>query len=774
MLKTWDDKQFKILATNIDCIDDINESGSLEGIIFYQESDQNIDQKPEYSKTETKTSANYDLFFDNEDGDDHPLFVINDEITISNIPTTCEKHTYTMNENKRDSYLKNKSSKPKNILFKSTKKLVKGIVTGLTNTNPRPIKIKETDITILMLDLDQNNKNQSMTEHLDRSMIQIDQIEEIYHQNQDQGQEQEQEQEIEYDDNDDESETEFMYQSQYFVLDKQDKEFILDFVDMIKEIIVILLLHVLLGIHNAMYNVMTIDSIISCIVFYAGHLQIEEKNNFLLKVRLNTLDRYIYYALLFSGYYLLNYITWCKMTNIMWYVASLAICPSIMGLVCGINAYKKIRNVLHNGYHKLIQIIVCKQLTKIINIIINNTLNIKSVIKYNDLIPHYNKFSWSVINNFIIAFIIACIFNYFDKGGMKYLLMIYKNACLKDNNYNISNDKAYLERIITDKKWMKLMDMYTLNRMIRIMINDDSQKIALSEQVKKLLIKTGFKFDRVMLCWTITNITGCLTYGILGFLMFLHNSMRPMKYIMNVLLFLIISQFTTERILILVLCELAFPIIDSKLLTEVFWEIIISINRGIVNLYHRTRLESIIFSIVLSFCSYFNNTKWGILLICVLNILVMMRMITTKYFRKNNNRNEQVNEIIQEKQSNNITKIKCKDFLEMSDINPTDNKIKSQQDQQNTDILLQIKDMIIIVLKNNIFIKVLNPLASPDKDHFAKVFGHLFGLLAFGYISNFHLTHIIFLPIVTQNLIDVMFFTPEEQWIDGTDESHSK
>src|SRR5208282_153848 len=111
--------------------------------------------------------------------------------------------------------------------------------------------------------------------------------------------------------------------------------------------------------------------------------------------------------------------------------------PSIMGQIYNIYAYKKIRHVLYDGYNKLIQKIICKQLSKIINIVIKNVFNLHIIVTYEDLIPFYDQFSWLIINKFIVTFIMACIFNHIDKGGMKFPMMIYKNLYLKDSKYNI-------------------------------------------------------------------------------------------------------------------------------------------------------------------------------------------------------------------------------------------------------------------------------------------------------------------------------------------------
>ena len=75
----------------------------------------------------------------------------------------------------------------------------------------------------------------------------------------------------------------------------------------------------------------------------------------------------------------------------------------------------------------------------------------------------------------------------------------------------------------------------------------------------------------------------------------------------------------------IILCELCYPIVDSKLLSDVSDDIYQSLKRGFLNLYHRTRLESVILSISLGYMSYMKYNNIGIITVCILNLIVMIR-----------------------------------------------------------------------------------------------------------------------------------------------------
>lgn len=630
-----------------------------------------------------------------------------------------------------------------------------------------------------------------------------------------------------------------LYYSNFFGFNEDtDIKCEITYKDLFKEIFIILFFHLCLGIDSAVFNVITIDGIISCIIFYMSYIGVDDKYNFLLKNRLTTLDRYIYYFLLFSWYYLVNFMSWYRFTKIFVYMSSILICPSIMAKIYCINVYKKVRNVLYDGYNKLIQKIVCKQLSKILNLIIRNVFDLSTIVTHEDLIPFYNKFSWLTINKFIATFILACIFNHIDKGGMKVPMMIYKNLYMKDDKY-ISDDKEYLQKIIVDKKWDKFMDVYTLNRIIRMIMSDDTQNSMLSEQVSMILKSFVFKFNKVLFCWTVMNVTN-LTYGVLSFLLFIPIhiekqpvlkllNLKPVRYILNTCLFMIVSLMTTEQILILVLCEACYPIIESNLLNDVVKDVYRSLKKGFLSIYYRTRLESVLLSIVFFLLSFYNMNRSGIVLMCLLNLIVGIRFIIR--VRSNTPKSEiliesEVNNsiVLEQSQSNNpeltdmATLIESNDALNDS-VNQSEELLKlnrynesnhkaintilpnilrsrhtkplnpnepipnigkknrkpilkktpdtfSQIDIDvnsiqindiNTDVLLLLRDKMKNSIKHNLLISVLNPFSQIKTEDIFRIMSHLLVSLSLGYISGFTYLHILLLPIMVQNVVDLVY-----------------
>lgn len=429
----------------------------------------------------------------------------------------------------------------------------------------------------------------------------------------------------------------------------------------------------------------------------------------------------------------------------------------------------------------------------------------------------------------------ACIFNHMDKGGLKFPMMIYKNLYLKDSKYNISDDKTYLHTLITDKQWDKFMDVYTLNRIIRIITNDSNQNSMLSDQVTTFITNILFRFNRVMFCWTVMSISN-LFLGILSFLFFISSTERPLRYLLNTALFAAASFFTTERLIVLLLCELCYPIVDSKILTDAFDDTCQSLKRGFLNIYYGTRLESVLMSFFLFYTSYYGYNMLRIITVCIINLVIMFRLAyQTSFFSEKSMKT--VDKIIQypakilgtskveskveskvntpsdlddvstiirlggdlndleplptTSSTNTLKRTRSKQGLLISNIPHTQHVVpikpqsvsgvlngiigvdelsvtqinpngvgtisKVPNEIENTDILLILKDRIKNTLKNNLLIRVINPFVELTTHEMLRIFAHVFILLLMSSISSFDIYHIVPLPIIVQNAIDMIF-----------------
>lgn len=556
----------------------------------------------------------------------------------------------------------------------------------------------------------------------------------------------------------------------YMHLEPKKTEVKFNLFDLFKEFIVVILLHLYLGIYNAMFNVITIDGMISCLIFYMSSLGILKVNNFLDKIRLITIDRYIYYLMLFVGVHIVNYITWFQFPEVTRYMASFMICPSIMAQIYQYKPYAKIRQVLYDGYNNLVKKIICKQLAKIINMFIEKVLRLEVRVTYADLLPHYHDFDYMVINKFIVTFILSLIFNHIDKGSLRIPIMIYKTFYMKDADYNIRDDREYLKTIITDQRWDKFLDVYTLNRMIRMLIENDDKDADLSVIIKEFLIRQFFRFNRVMFCWSVMSLSRSVLWGVLSFILFVQHSEKRWRYALNVLIFAGLSMVTKERILTLVLCELCFPILESRLIFDVSRDTYNSLRRGVLNIYESTRTESIFFSVLLSVLSFLGLNTVAMGIVVLINLVLIYRFRNSDLnigqvrmikVEKNVDDKQNFDSILEVTQNMNLSDIR--NYLSMISSltmveQPVVPKKKTEKKitysvNKNTDIIRYIS----LAIQNNLLYKTMISSAMVDKLDLYRMLIYYFSVLIFGYVSGFAVLHLLFLPIAIQNVVDIIW-----------------
>ena len=493
------------------------------------------------------------------------------------------------------------------------------------------------------------------------------------------------------------------------------------------EIIGMILINIIIGGGNSLINIITIDGVISSLIFYAKYIEIDEKVLYLPERR-NTLDRYIYYILMGILIGVIDYVTWYKLSMVIWYLIYPLATPSFMEKIVKKYRYRIIRRKIYNYFDELMRKIICKQLCQILNLVFRDIFHLDNVkITVNDLIPHYDSFSYSVINEFVVTFIISCIFNHIDKGSARIPLAIYKNIYMKEQKYNnLIDDKEYVSKLILDKQWDKFLEVYTLNRMLRIIINDDRKDSVLSEHVSRALKTTIFRCNRIMFCWTIMSIFSSSTMGILTFLLFVNAKDEKMtKYITNIILWIIISLFSDEKILLLILCEIFSWLIGTNFFVEVCCDVYKLLRNIINSIGSLVNVDSFVVSMILFVC---HNIAGPILNMIVLPLLVLISI------------------------SRKVIK------TEIQPVNETKKNIKINSSMDKDDPMIIIKNSVIDpIVEKSVTCKLLNLFVMIDKKDLNKqiLVNSIVTILSL--FSGFSMHHIIVLPILVQIFIDFSY-----------------
>lgn len=517
--------------------------------------------------------------------------------------------------------------------------------------------------------------------------------------------------------------------------------------DFLKEIFVIMASHLYLGISEPMFNVMTIDGILSCMIFLIDNTYLINYIKFLSKPRLMTIDRYIYYVVLFGGVLISNYLTWYNCPELIRYLASVMICPSIMNFIYNMSSYSTIRQTMYDGYNKLINVVICKQISKVINLFISNVLKVRSSVEYLDLIVYKNNFDYAYIHRLLVTFIATLIFNHLDNSSFRIPLMLYKNLYMKDTEYDIKRDKIYFAKIISNKRWDKFLDIYTLNRMIR-MLADDGDSSNLSVILNRFMINLGFRINRIMFCWTLMGATNSTIVGLIGFLPFIRSTDNVHRYIINVMMFGLISYLTYEKLLLFVLCELCFTLSNSNAYVEILKDVYYSIKTGLYNLAQLTRPESIIFCIMMSVLSLIDVNSLYIL--GGVNLAIGFRIIKRIFY---DGAKEYGSNSIAESEFTDLDASLSLSVLKnyLSIIRPSVSNPKTVQITSNVDLAKHIYYSV----RNSALIRtIVEPNTVSLYDMCRLALYYVF-IMMFGYISSFDIRHMM-LPIIVQIITDMI------------------
>ena len=357
------------------------------------------------------------------------------------------------------------------------------------------------------------------------------------------------------------------------------------------------------NIPNLLMRIITMDGIVGCLGFYVSSIGYDDSNNFFLKHRLRALDRYIYYGMLICMYHCIVLCLWIDMWSSVEHLFMIGGASQIMTYIYRYPLYFKIRTNIVDEYNRTIRKIVCMQFAKLINIIIRNVLHTTHRIEYTDITRYYNDGLIVSIGDFTAQFIGACVFNYLDKGTMRLPLILYKNMFLKERRYRIGNDQKYFEQIVIDRKWEKFMDMYTLNRMIRMLSNGDSNNNFMEREVDRMVRNMIFTFNRLMFGWTLMSATQSIVLGILCNLLFVSNAIKKARYIMTTIMFSILVQFSEERILMLILCNILYPIIESNLIPDILEDSMNRLKSLYIYVKQHTEPDTIYGCCILAICA---------------------------------------------------------------------------------------------------------------------------------------------------------------------------
>lgn len=371
------------------------------------------------------------------------------------------------------------------------------------------------------------------------------------------------------------------YCSQYFNVNYSEVKHPIKFIYIITQFFIVSTIYHFFWTNINLINILTTDSIISSLIFilyfYCNNNSIFINNTI---YQPSYFIRYIYYFILLSIYYIVDFITWGYLSILLNLILPFFILPVVIENIVYNYNFKKITNAVINDCENFIYFIISKHMSKILSIISNNCLDYNPTFKEDEFKPFIKKVSVDIFINFICSFLFASILHYFEKNGTTVFTAIFRQFYFRQYYFkkeNIDkNNKNYLINIMKTKNWIKLLDPYTLNRILKmyLLINNNKEN-SIIKHIKNIINQFNTSFSKIMICWTISSLCNIKYISILSYLLFIKSKHKINIYLKIIVIFLftIISFFSNEVLLLIIMCEFFTRLLVNKITRDIFYDI---------------------------------------------------------------------------------------------------------------------------------------------------------------------------------------------------------
>jgi hypothetical protein len=377
-------------------------------------------------------------------------------------------------------------------------------------------------------------------------------------------------------------------------------------------------------------NILAIDGIFSSIFFYSSYVGHQIKH---LIERLTICERYVYYSIILSIvliFHICTWFTWFHHVNVLLFFAS----PSLMKLIHKNHIYRKINVIVQKNIKFSVKKIICYQLSKIINNSIKNILKIDLSITHEELYQHYDNIDLMMISRFFGQFCLALVFNYFDKKRFNVPFILLKNIYMKDSSYNIGDDNKYFQLVIADRRWDMFLDVYSLNRLIRIIMKNDSKNNYIINKFINVTSEILFIINKLFFCWTVASIA-TIEIGILSMILFIGSSQTKLFYLLSLTIFAFLGKFIGSVIITFISMEIFLMFYKSNILSHITNNIFITIGKITSFIIENTDVHTYFISCIFSLVSFVNVAVLKYLCILSMIILICSYVFEMKYDCKN-------------------------------------------------------------------------------------------------------------------------------------------
>lgn len=383
---------------------------------------------------------------------------------------------------------------------------------------------------------------------------------------------------------------------------------------------------------NLLLKIIALDSLYISLQFLLGFLnrnltdsQIINKSNTLYNF--TTLDRYIYYFIIYSLFNIINIFFWIPefYSNLIYFIFLLLAFPYFVNKILKLELFK----IIINQKKYIIKKIISKIFTAIIKFYGKIYLNRDIQIKYTEifiLIKDYDSainYLLITIKNIIIILLISYI-KYYTANYYYYLLKQiynYKTGNLLES-FNSESAKKYLLDIIDQKNWQELTKPAAYKAILILFQASDGN--FLSETITDF----NFKLAKFFCIWSLSSIFSQIyLIPILNLIMLVYKSKFNIPDLVFNLVGLLVGYFYNSYLLINIICHFGKNIFINKF-TRIISRMVYKFIKKFYG-FQKIIISYLLFDIYLIIFSYFPKNYY----LLFLNIFYII--ISSNFAREN-------------------------------------------------------------------------------------------------------------------------------------------
>ena len=361
---------------------------------------------------------------------------------------------------------------------------------------------------------------------------------------------------------------------------------------------------------------------------------------------IDIINRYIYYITLEIIYLTLCNLFWLKTILPLYYILLLTICPVILNHICH-NYLSKYINFINEEKKKFIRVIICKQLSSVINTLSKICINKDPNINFNELLFLFDDYD-KTIGDFLLFlknFLIISLIHYTrKKSNLFYGKLItyfynYKTGDLIES-LDLQTAKKRFTEVIIKREWSRLLSTEILQSIIYIYSLQNDNKV---DYVTIYITKFNYTLIKMFTIWTIgafLDKSYILPLLSIFFLMYKKristylDKEQLYKYCFR-LLALIIGIFLKNHFMVAFICEFGYALTFNKIMFSIMRYIYEKSERILhisihCNRYNIFMITTFIYIQIIKFLNNYVNFEYEY---HILNYTFMMININNNYKR---------------------------------------------------------------------------------------------------------------------------------------------